>query len=206
MCNKHSFAIPTDTLIVDGWGEGLAFGTEDEDESRIMFLVPEPQRDKYLTIDTPWGIRTKRSGSYGNYNGPPVALKTDFMTLVDTDGIRLELHPISTVKPSKEIELQLTISGTGNRDIIGYRPELKALWGSYDTPWRNRSSSEMALDEKLCTISPKDEFDILMPIRTPEVAGDYSLFVVFHLFKEESGDNLEIGAVYSESRQLRVRR
>ena len=206
ICNQHGFAIPSESLIVDGWGEGIAFGTEDEYEAKIMFLVPEPQRNKYLSIETPWGIRTKRSGSYGNYNGPPVELKTDFMTLVDADGIRLGLHAIPTVKPSEQISLRLTLSGTGTKDISGFRPELMAFWGSYDTPWRNRACEEMSLEETFSKISPGDSFELTMPIRAPNVASDYSLFVVFHLFEEESGDKLEIGAVYSESRQLRVRR
>ena len=172
MCNEHGFEIPTDRLIVDGWGEGIAFGAEDEDETKIMFLVPEPQRDKYLSIETPWGMRTKRSGSYGNYNGPPVELKTDFMTLVDADGIRLELHAVSTARPSTDIELRLTLYGTGTKVISGFRPELMAFWGNYDTPWRNRSCGKMVLEEKFCRISPGDSFETTMTIRTPDVASD----------------------------------
>lgn len=206
MCTENGFAIPKDELVVDGWGEGLAFGQEDEDESRIMFLVPKAKQDNYLTIETPWGMRTKRSGSSGNHNGAPVVLKTDFMQQVDADGIRLELHPIPTAKPSEEIELRVTLSGTGTKEIEGHRPELMALWGSFDTPWRHRSSTSMQLEESAASILPGETVEISVPMRVPNVASDYSVFVVFHLFKEDKGDDLKIGAVYSESRYLRVRR
>lgn len=90
-------------------------------------------------------------------------------------------------------------------DVSGYRPELMAFWGNDDTPWRNRTCKEMKLDETFRVISPGDSFQITMPLRAPDVASDYSLFVVFHSFKAETGESLEIGAVYSESRHLRVR-
>lgn len=203
MCKEHGFKIPDDLLIFDGWGEGICFGTEDEDESKIMFLVPQRERDRYLTIDTPWGERTKqRSVAYHNES----ELKTDFLPLVDDDGIRLELKPIETARPSTELTMSLTLSGTGEQEVTGCRPELMALWGSFDTPWRHRSCSRMSLDERFSSIAPGDTLDVTMPIKAPDVASDYSVFVVFYLFKDETGHRLKISAVNSESRHLRVRR
>ncbi|MEM6470555.1 MAG: hypothetical protein AAF802_13445 [Planctomycetota bacterium] len=195
-----------DYIETDGWGEWIEFDASDGlGSKKITFLVPESFRDRYLTVETPWGIRTKRSGSCGNYEGQPVRLTTGLMPLVEEDGIRLELHEVEKRQTGDRIELRLTLSGTGDKPVVGFRPELMALWGDQEAVWCDRSCSKMALDEQFTTIAPGEHVTITMPIKAPKKAGDYSVFVVFHLFEDDTGNSLKIGAVYSESQLFSIR-
>ncbi|MCG8651980.1 MAG: hypothetical protein MI861_19220, partial [Pirellulales bacterium] len=197
--------IPEDYIETDGWGEWIEFAAADgSGRKKLTFLVPESVRGQYLTIETPWGVRTKRSGYRGNSHGPSVNFTTGLMPLVDKDGIRLELHDLGEYRTGDKVELKLTLSGTGDKPVVGFRPELMALWGDQDVVWCARSCSKMALDERFTTIAPGDTHEIMMPINAPDKPGDYSLFVVYHLFTDQAGDSLEIGAVYSESQLLRI--
>lgn len=205
MCERHGFAIPEDYIETDGWGEWIELDASDgSGTKKLTFLVPGSVREQYLTLETPWGIRTKRSGSRSNYGGPPVNLTTGLMPLVDKDGIRLELHDLGKCVPGDKIDLRLTLTGMGDEPVVGFRPELMVFWGDQDAVWCNRSCSKMALGEEFATISPGDVHQITMPLNAPAEAGDYSVFVVYHLFKDEADDHLEIGAVYSESQLLRT--
>ncbi|GAA5504617.1 hypothetical protein Rcae01_00056 [Novipirellula caenicola] len=205
MCRQHGFAIPEDYIETDGWGEWIEFDSADgSGTKKLTFLVSESVREQYLTLETPWGIRTKRSGSRGNYNGTSINLTTGFMPLVDKDGIRLELHDLGKYAAGDKVELRLTLIGTGDKPVAGFRPELMALWGDQDAVWCARSCSKMELDERFSTIEPGERHEITMLIDAPDKPAAYSLFVVYHLFSDEDGDSLKINAVYSESQLLSV--
>lgn len=206
MCERHGFLILQDYIEIDGWGEWIEFAAADGGGSKkLSFLVPESVRDRYLTVETPWGIRTKQSGSRSNYNGLPVNLTTEPMPLVDADGIRLELHDLGEYKTGEKIELRLTLAGTGGKAVVGFCPELMALWGDHNAVSCDRSCAKMELGERFRTITPGDTHEITMPIKAPANSGEYSLFVVYSLFMDETGDSLAIGSVYSESQLLRTR-
>ena len=60
LCSK-----PKAKLDHDGWAEGLFYGIEDQEEAKIMFKAPDALADHYLSIETPWGRRTKIGGVEG---------------------------------------------------------------------------------------------------------------------------------------------
>ena len=68
---------PTAGIDHDGWGEGIVFFDRAQNvDTRLMLKVPDRAASRYLTIETPWGPRTKNAGGWDLPNG----FRSRFMT------------------------------------------------------------------------------------------------------------------------------
>jgi hypothetical protein len=78
-------------------------------------------------------------------------------------------------------------------------------WGTFDVQWQHRSSKTFTLPAEWANIAPGQTLHTTVEIPLPEVAGDYSVFAIFNLFKNEKDDHLAgQGSGYSDSKLLRV--
>jgi hypothetical protein len=191
----------------DGWGEGVFFGDEDQDETKLMFQVPDAQSESYLNIQTPWGRRTKvGGGSSGRDPNQKLSPLKANMFPVGRDGLRLQLSMPGTVPLyAKSVNIDVSLTNVNPSEVTGYRPEIMLLWGTFDTPWRCRSNQTFPLPPAWSKIAAGQTLKTSIEVTPPSVAEDYSFFAVFNLFAKEQGNNLKMGSVYSESHLLRVR-
>lgn len=187
-------------LTADGWAEGLFIGDEDEFEQKLMLRVPDAVANNYLSIETPWGRRTKLRQHTVYSNGYRSEMwKTE-------SGIRVTIDPLEVAKRGQQIPVRIKFENLSAKTYTGVNPQVRVHWGAFDTPWRRRTSQRQPLPSVMTALPPKATHSEVVTIEAPNVSGDYSLFVTWFLMRDETSDyGVDVGGSYSDSVLLRVR-
>lgn len=199
-------SLNTNSLVTtDGWGSGvLLVDRETRQEYRLMLLVRPSKRAHYISIESPWGLRTV-SGAYSTRD--PLAPKILHMKTPDAAGMTLSIVVPGAISTDEGTNwtMTATLRNTSATVIQGFRPELRVMVGRYVNPVEPRHAENYPLPPEWTSIEPGGERQFTHSFPTPQQPGDYSVLAVFNLFADETTSHLAYqGSVYSGTRLLRV--
>jgi hypothetical protein len=151
-CLNELCSNPAAEMGHDGWGEGLFYGIPSQEETKIMLKAPDAVADRYLSIETPWGRRSKIGMAEGHGK---LGLRVNLFTAVNKEGLRLAISvPDKTCSRAAPVKIELSCTNKGPAEIAGYRPEIEVLWGAFDTPWGRRGLKTVSLPKEWSKIAP----------------------------------------------------
>ncbi len=193
-------------LDSDGWGEGLIIRRiREQDNVRLLLHAPHEARADYLSIETPWGTRSKGGG--GSIPAPNT-FRSHLMPVTNAEGLALsiEIPPFVSRNQTNAWTVTATLTNSGSVTITGYRPQLRVLYGTFQTHWQRRIHKTVSLPSEWASITPGAMLEYKVQLDNPILSEDYSVFVVYSLHTDPNSASLVgSGSVYSESQLLRVR-
>lgn len=188
----------------DGFKETVYVTGSDNELKYFTFQVPERVRAGYVPMETPWGIRTKHSG--GSFQ-PGIFVRVKCDPLVRNDGLSLTLDALQKVSNGKSPwKVQITLVNHGAQAVSGTRPSIKICQSIVTPRWSTPGRREVALPGEWATISLGQPMKTELSIDPPDVEGDYGIFVIFSLFKDETSNYLAgEGWCYSNTKLFQVK-
>jgi len=173
---------------------------------RIDLLVPQQHRSKYLTYETPWGIRTKY---LGDFKESTKTYNTRLFSISREDGLRLSIEmPDKITWKQKTFPLKIKLSNVGNTVVRGFRAECVIRHRNIHGYNKKFSLKKFELDEKWNEIKPGETLETEFELNAPERLNSYRYFAIYNLFQDENkSSNILMfqGSLYSESELLKVR-
>jgi hypothetical protein len=194
----------TNTLLnSDGFGESVFVGGTGKDVDRFTYLVPQRVRTNYVSMETPWGIRTRHAG--GSFN-PQKSFRVNCAKVVGHDGLSLRLDPVDPVSTNRgPWKYRVTLSNHGAQAIRGYKPSIR-ICRSFFSPRSAIGPGEVALPNEWASIDPGKSLHTEVSVGPTDARGDYGLYAIFSLFKYPTNNLLAgDGWCYSNTRLLSVK-
>jgi hypothetical protein len=177
-------------------------------ETRFMFQVPPRVRSKYLSMETPWGMRTKFGqcsfGPGGYWGG---SCRVQCLKVPRDDGLSLRLEALPKgVGSFTPLKLKVTLSNHGPRTIKGFRPSIQVWRASFGSPWVSQGAGKINLPKEWASIKPHQSLETEISSTPPDDKADYGFCAIFQLFKDQTSDHLAgDGWCYSNTRLFSVR-
>lgn len=175
---------------------------------KLMLQVPEAHAGRFLSIETPWGRRTKMGPWQGGgvFRGETSPMLAFFQKAETVNGLRVRVGlPERVERGTKAVAITVTCENAGPTAMAGRRPGCWLLWGGFDTPWRRVCRKDVPLPKEWERVEPGQTVRATLDLDAPAVAGDYSVFVVFSYSEPSEGAKRAPAGSYSNSALLRVR-
>jgi len=198
----------TDTNAIlnsDGFGETVnVIGVTGTESKCFMFLVPANVRSNYISVETPWGGRTRHTG--GSIE-PGKSFRVNCAKVIGRDGLSLHLNTLNPISSNAEPwKLRVSLTNHGPQSIKGFRPSLKICHSQLGKRWAHRGPREVNLPAEWASLDPGKAFHTDISIDPPEAQGDCGAYLIFSLFKDETSNHLAgQGWCYSNTILLSVR-
>jgi hypothetical protein len=196
-----------DTNVIlnsDGFGETVFIGGIAKDSERFMFLVPKSVRSDYVSVETPWGIRTRHSG--GSFD-PRKSFRVNCAKVIRRDGLSLQLEALNPISSNgAPWKLRVNLLNHSPQAIKGFRPSIKICHSQVGPRWAHRGPSEVALPDEWASIDPGKSHQTEISVDPPDAQGEYGIYLIFSLFKDTTSAYLAGGGwCYSNTRLLSVK-
>lgn len=171
---------PADPLRFDGWGESLFLGPTEE--FKISLQAPEGAADRYLTVETPAGRRTRIESMTGpQRDGQPPTVVAHFKKAITPEGFRFRINLPDRVDPAAQtFTVELTGENMGHADIVGTHPEFAITCGDVDATWNQRvEQPAQPLPATWQRIRPGQTVTAKCVLNTPDLMGHYTISATF---------------------------
>src|SRR5262249_53401844 len=115
------------TPQADGYGEALILGQEDVCEFKLMLQVPDADAGQFLTIDTPWGRRTRMAAVVPTNNADGTQrLVASFDPAERAPGVRFRVRvPDRQAREVGTVRVELVLENAGPDELAGMRPSAR---------------------------------------------------------------------------------
>jgi len=170
----------------------------------FMFLVPKSVRSDYVSLETPWGLRTRHSGGMGDRGE---SFRINCAKVIGRDGLSLHVDTLDPISSNgAPWKVRVSLINHGPQSIKGFRPSMKICHSQVGKRWANRGPREVNLSAEWASIDPGKTFRTDISIDPPEAPIDCGAYLIFSLFKDETSNHLAgNGWCYSNTILLRAR-
>jgi hypothetical protein len=191
-----------EAVSYDGYCQFLVVADEFEQKAHLMYRVPDDLRDRYLTIETPWGWRSKHACGQVGDDG----VRADMALAIRSRcrmALRVTCEPASCL-PGETVAVSFEATNHGDFLIVGENPRLSILCHPIVVGTRGLPLNRVELPATWSRFKAGEVRHHVVTLVAPTEPGHYSVFGIFALNETEESEAIVNAAVYSDSRMLTV--